>query len=99
MEQSNPSVLINLITTEARFKELIMQCIIDTQQPKPDHTETVSSEELLTIKQIATFFQVSNTTIHNWKNAGLLPYVRIKSRIRFKKSEVLKLYEKRRIQR
>lgn len=52
-------------------------------------------EELLTIKQMALFFQVSETSIHKWKNDGILPYIKVMSRIRFKKSEVLKLYEKR----
>ena len=53
-------------------------------------------EELLTVSQMSEFFKVSTTTIHAWKNNGVIPYIRINSRIRFKKLEVLKLHEKRR---
>jgi len=61
---------------------------------KDDNTE---AEELLTIAQFSKLFQISETTAHKWKNEGLIPYIRIKSRIRFKKSEILKLFEKRRL--
>ena len=89
-------IVIHLITTEDHFNSMIASAIEEKLSHLiPSQSLDEEDEELLTIKQLAAFFQVSETSIHTWKNEGILPYVKVKSRIRFKKSEVLKLYEKR----
>lgn len=94
--QDNNNILINLVTTKDEFTQLIRSCIEESSivHPPPSPHEP-EEEELLTVNQIAQFFQVSTTTIHNWKNTGVLPFVKIKSRIRFRKSEALSLYDRR----
>lgn len=94
--EDDKKILVNLLTTKEELKSLITECLSAIKIEPP---EQEIEEELLTIKQIAVFFQVSETTIHAWKNKGVLPYIKVKSRIRFKKSIVLGLYEKRRGQR
>lgn len=92
-------LVIQLITTEEDLSKMIEGIIekkwANLSPPNSPATKEETEDELLTIKQLAQFYQVSETSIHAWKNEGILPYVKIKSRIRFKKSEVLKLYEKR----
>lgn len=96
---NNNQIVIHLVTTEEKFSQLMENCLKDFSSQKRLETNSNNfdeNEELLTIEQLAKFFQVSETTIHNWKNDGTLPYIKVKSRIRFKKSQVLSLYEKRR---
>ncbi len=98
MKNLSPQLIVNLITTPEELSTLFGS-LIDESLNKRGFSSTANQqpkEELLTIKQLADFFQVSITTIHNWKNEGLLPYVKVKSRVRFRKSVVLALDEKRR---
>ncbi len=92
-------IVIQLVTTEAQLANFIGE-LIDRklghlaearQIPLPE-----PQEELLSVKQVARFFQVTETTIHSWKRQGLLPYVKVKSRVRFRKTEILKLNDKQR---
>lgn len=95
----NQKIVIQLVTTEEDLSKMIGGIFdkkIANFKSSKEGDALKEEEELLTIKQLAEFFQVTETSIHNWKNEGNLPYVKVKSRIRFKKSEVLKLYEKRR---
>lgn len=96
----NPEkIVVQLVTTEEQLIRVI-EDLVDRKlkqlgiQSKPK--EPAEEEELLSVKQIAAFFQVSETTIHSWKRQGILPYIKVKSRIRFRKSEVLNLYKRRR---
>ncbi len=90
--ENEKKILVNILTTKEELKTLITECLntIKVEPVKPK-----IEEELLTTKQIALFFKVSITTIHNWKKSGVIPYIKMKSRIRFQKSKVLELYEKR----
>lgn len=45
------------------------------QNQKPDH------KSFLTTRDVAERLQVSTRTIHNWKNCGMLPYLRISSSV------------------
>ena len=98
MKNLSPQLIVNLITTPEELS-ILFGSLIDESLDKRGLSSSTGHEppeELLTIQQLADFFQVSITTIHNWKNEGLLPYVKVKSRVRFKKSVVLALDEKRR---
>lgn len=90
-------IVIQFITTPSEFENLLDKYYSrKAESSLPNENQPPEEEELLTLKQIALFFQVSETTVHNWKNNGIIPYIRVNSRIRFKKSEILKLKEKRR---
>lgn len=93
-------VLIQLVTTKSELKDLIKEClapIVEEQSSIMDDPPIrEKEEELLTVLEMSLLMKVSTTTIHAWKNKGIIPYLRVNSRIRFKKSEVLKLHEKRR---
>lgn len=98
MVQKQQQTLINVITTKEAFREFILSCLND-KETKPNIATDYSNQgddELLTVSQLAIYFQVSSTTIHNWKNEGILPYVKVKSRVRFRKSVILAFDKKRR---
>ena len=97
MEQVSKPIVVNLITTPEELSKLFKGMIDESMNEYKNASQAgEKAEELLTIQQIADYFQVSITTIHNWKKEGLIPYVKVKSRVRFKKSVVLDLEEKRR---
>lgn len=96
MEHVSKPIVVNLITTPEELSKLLKGMIDESMNKYKIANQVDEKEELLTIQQIADYFQVSITTIHNWKKEGLIPYVKVKSRVRFKKSVVLDLEEKRR---
>ena len=84
------------MTSKDELKQLLKDCINEM----PDHESNMRADEdeLMTVDQIADFFQVTTTTIHNWKNEGIIPFIKIKTRIRFRKSDVLAFDEDRKNQ-
>ena len=52
-------------------------------------TPASEAEELLTVKQAAALLDVTVHSIHSWKQAGKLPYLKMGSRTYFKRAEVL----------
>lgn len=94
-------VLIQIVTTKGELTDLIRECIapiVNDQSSEEDKgsEEGEEEDELLTVLEMSLLMKVSTTTIHSWKNKGVIPYLRINSRIRFKKSIIMKLHEKRR---
>ena len=48
-----------------------------------------TTEDFLTVKQVAKLLGVSLVTVHKWKKEGKLKFHRFGTRIRFQKSEIL----------
>ncbi len=99
----NQNLLIHYLTTKEEFKDLLKSCIEETVYSiisSPDfklHKEVKREEDdrLLTVKDLAKYCQVTETTIWNWIRKGIFPLLRINSRVRIRKSEFLK-FERRR---
>ncbi len=74
--------------TSSQLQELISDAVkkelANTQSPQPKE-----DDELLTLEAAASFLKVSKVTLHHWKRDGKVKFLRIGSRIRFKKSELL----------
>jgi excisionase family DNA binding protein len=56
---------------------------------------SLMGEEILTIREVAELLKLHPKTVNKLANAGRLPAYRIGRQWRFRKSEVLKLLEKR----
>jgi excisionase family DNA binding protein len=54
------------------------------------------TDDFINEKEAAKFLQVSKATMHLWRKSGVIPFYRIGSRIRYKKSELLKASETKR---
>ena len=99
MKNDNQQLVVNLVTTSQEFTTLIKD-LIDTSlkehfNKQPSLQTTDQREKLYTVQEVAVFFAVSTTTIHAWKNQGILSFVKINSRIRFRHSDLIALNTKR----
>jgi excisionase family DNA binding protein len=73
--------------SETELREMIQQqveeAIKTTSTPQP------VNNELLTRKQVATLLGISLVTLHDWTKRGIIPALRIGTRIRFKQVDVM----------
>lgn len=89
-----------MITTETRVIDLtvgelqeILNENIESRISNLKPQQPNDEEELLTIKEASKFLKISVVSIHKWKKQGKIKYLRIGSRIRFRKSEILTALE------
>ena len=52
---------------------------------------------LWTKEQVAEFLGVSPATIRDWRQDGLIPYIKIKGCLRFDRDDIMKWLEKRKV--
>ncbi|NND76983.1 MAG: helix-turn-helix domain-containing protein [Flavobacteriales bacterium] len=52
---------------------------------------SISDEDFLTRAQVSQLLQVSRQTLVTWHNKGILRAIRIGTRVRYRKSELIKL--------
>lgn len=88
-------VIVNLITTDEKFKALLKECMQELLTKFESEIQVEKTEQLYNVSDVAKLFQVTNVTVYDWKNKGILAYMKINSRIRFKKSDVMMLYKTR----
>jgi excisionase family DNA binding protein len=73
--------------TETELREIIKQQVEEviktTSTPQP------VNNELLTRKQVADLLGISLVTLHDWTKRGIVPALRIGTRIRFKQVDVM----------
>ena len=85
----------NIIYTPANWDELENRLIerIKREISTPSTLPTVEAKDtdLLTVQQTATLLGVSKVTIHKWKQAGTIPFLRYGTRIRIRKSDITNL--------
>ena len=56
--------------------------------------EPSTESELLTEKQAATFLHVCPRGLINWRNRGIVPYLRLGRTIRYRRASLVALVEK-----
>lgn len=86
--------------TASEEKELITAFIMQSYTNNPEkflaHVQTAlqqdeaGSSDFLTARQVSKMLGVSLATLDKWRKNGTLPCHRFGSRIRYKKSEILK---------
>ena len=54
-------------------------------------------EKLLTAKQVSELLEVKVSTVYDWVSRGLIPYVKLRRLIRFKKNEIFRWVDTRTI--
>lgn len=53
----------------------------------------LNGEKYLTNKDVCRMLHVSTRTLQDWRDTGKIPFIRIKGKILYRESEVLKLIE------
>lgn len=79
MDENDIQVIIENIVAELKKNEKTVE-----QQPQ---------ERLLTTSEACKFLRCSKPTLHRWKKAGIVPFVRLGTNIRYKESDLKKLIE------
>jgi predicted site-specific integrase-resolvase len=60
--------------------------------------QTTSAKKRLTTKQVCEGWQVTPRTLQNWRNQGLVPYIRINARVvRYDEAEIEQALRSRRV--
>lgn len=97
-QNNNNKILVNFITTPKDFKALMVESIREAMPLKDIQAQLKSQrkEKLYTVNEVAKLFKVTTVTVYDWKNQGILAYIKINSRIRFKEADVLALYQSKR---
>jgi hypothetical protein len=54
---------------------------------------STEDNDFITRQETASILKISMVTLHHWTNKGLIKHYKISSRVRYKKSEVLKMLE------
>ncbi len=71
------------------FKTVLRDCIkIELSASAPPQIPSIS-DDLLTENEVRDFLHVSKVTLKKWRDDKKIPFYRIGSRIRYKKSEIL----------
>jgi excisionase family DNA binding protein len=85
-------VLIDCIDIEG-LRALIKECVRAEINPLLRKGQESVQEDLISIIEVAAIFKVSKVTIHKWKREGRIPFHKVKRKLYFKRSEVLKNIE------
>ena len=70
------------------LEQLIRNCLkaeLQNYTPEP----VLQDDEFITVNQTCKLLSISKVTCAKWRKEGRIPFYRIGSRVRFKKSEVL----------
>ena len=72
----------------------VLDEILDTiGQVLKNRTPHLDGEKFLTNKDVCGILHVSSRTLQDWRDTGKIPFIRIKGKILYRESEVLKLLE------
>lgn len=58
---------------------------------KIKHLEQTEEEKMLTTEEACKAANISRPTLHRWKKAGIIPYVKIGKNVRYKHSDLMEL--------
>ena len=79
---------ISLAEIETAIKNAVAEIL--AQQGNKPHNE---HSELITREQTAELLRVSLPTLHKWTKSGLLQSYKIASRVRYKREEVMRIFQ------
>lgn len=68
--------------------------LLDTiGQALKNRTPHLNGEKYLTNKDVCQMLHISKRTLQDWRDTGKIPFIRIKGKILYRESEVLRLLE------
>jgi len=74
-----------------------LSCIEEQLQLIKKNLQPIEPEELMTRQETATYLKVSLTALWDWNKKGILRNYGIGNRVYYKRSEILQILEKSRI--
>ncbi len=68
--------------------------LLDTiQQALKNRTPHLNGEKFLSNHDVCQMLHISSRTLQDWRDTGKIPFIRIKGKILYKQSEILKRLE------
>lgn len=86
----NDTPSLNITINAGQLKD----CIDYAVSKKMDQIQKQEDERLLTTEEACKMAQISRPTLHRWKKAGLVPYVKIGKNVRYKHSDLIETLNK-----
>jgi excisionase family DNA binding protein len=80
-------------TEIASFFTALDELLDSIGQALKNRTPHLNGEKFLTNKDVCKMLHVSSRTLQDWRDTGKIPFIRIKGKILYRQSEVLKLLE------
>jgi excisionase family DNA binding protein len=81
---------IKILTTENDIKQIVTDIVSALKKNEQPTVEAEKEEKLLTSEEVCKILRCSRPTLHRWKRAGLIDFVRI-GIIRYKQTDLEKL--------
>ncbi|MDN5305554.1 MAG: Helix-turn-helix domain [Bacteroidota bacterium] len=81
------------ILTENDIKQMVTDIVSALKKNEQPTVEDEKEEKLLTSEEVCKILRCSRPTLHRWKRAGLIDFVRIGKNIRYKQTDLEKLIE------
>ncbi|KAA6324212.1 hypothetical protein EZS27_026432 [termite gut metagenome] len=66
-------------------------------QALKNRTPHLNGEKFLTNRDVCQMLHISSRTLQDWRDNGLVPYIRIKGKIIYRESEILKRLEEMKV--
>lgn len=84
------------LTSETDIKKLVIDIVNELKKNEQPTVEAEKPEErLLTSAETCKFLRCSKPTLHRWKMAGIVPFVRLGGNIRYRESDLQQLIERK----
>lgn len=87
----NDFILSTIPLAELEFT--ISKTVEQVLEKQKHSTPANEPDELITRGETATLLRVSLPTLHEWTKRGLIPVYKVSTRVRYKKGEVLNLFQ------
>jgi len=84
---------ISYIMSENDIQLMIESIVAELKKNEQPTVEAEKPEKLYTAAEACKILRCSKPTLHRWKKAGIIPFVRLGVNIRYKESDLKKLLE------
>lgn len=86
-------ILDNKSSEIASFFTALDEILDTVGQALKNRTPHLNGEKYLTNKDVCLMLHISTRTLQDWRDTGKIPFIRIKGKILYRESEILKLLE------
>lgn len=86
-------ILDNKSSEIASFFTTLDELLDTIGQTLKNRTPHLNGEKYLTNKDVCRMLYISKRTLQDWRDTGKIPFIRIKGKILYRESEILKTLE------
>lgn len=86
-------ILDNKSSEIASFFTALDEILDSMGQALKNRTPHLNGEKYLTNKDVCKMLHISPRTLQDWRDTGKIPFIRIKGKILYRESEILKMLE------